>query len=166
MKAISLWLPWAHLVAIKAKRFETRGRETLHRGLIAIHAAKHWSRYQQRLVGQRPFAAHWEKRCAKGPVHEDGCVIAVAKLAEVVPADKAREKLLLGGCLDELQFGDFSDGRFAWRFSVVVRLTEPVACVGRQWIWTLPIDVEMRIDAQVRSMPLTEIKELYNRQIT
>lgn len=40
MKCISLWQPWATLLAIGAKRFETRSWRCGHRGPLAIHAAK------------------------------------------------------------------------------------------------------------------------------
>ena len=40
MKALSLTQPWATLIAVGAKRIETRSWYTAHRGLIAIHAAK------------------------------------------------------------------------------------------------------------------------------
>jgi activating signal cointegrator 1 len=40
MKAISLTQPWATLIAIGAKRIETRSFSTSYRGPIAIHAAK------------------------------------------------------------------------------------------------------------------------------
>lgn len=39
MKAITLWQPWASLVATGAKIIETRSWGTRHRGPIAIHAA-------------------------------------------------------------------------------------------------------------------------------
>lgn len=40
MKAISLWQPWATLIATGAKQIETRSWATSYRGPIAIHAAK------------------------------------------------------------------------------------------------------------------------------
>jgi hypothetical protein len=40
MKALTLTQPWASLVAIGAKRIETRSWSTKYRGPIAIHAAK------------------------------------------------------------------------------------------------------------------------------
>lgn len=40
MKAITLWQPWASLIAIGAKKYETRSWKTNYRGPIAIHAAK------------------------------------------------------------------------------------------------------------------------------
>ena len=40
MKAITIWQPWASLLACGGKRFETRSWATSYRGPIAIHAAK------------------------------------------------------------------------------------------------------------------------------
>lgn len=40
MKAITIWQPWASLIAIGAKQYETRSWATSYRGPIAIHAAK------------------------------------------------------------------------------------------------------------------------------
>jgi len=39
MKAITLWQPWASLIACGAKKYETRSWSTSYRGPIAIHAA-------------------------------------------------------------------------------------------------------------------------------
>jgi hypothetical protein len=39
LPAITLWQPWASLVACGAKRWETRGQRTRYRGRIAIHAS-------------------------------------------------------------------------------------------------------------------------------
>jgi len=39
MKAITLWQPWASLLACGAKKYETRSWATSYRGPIAIHAA-------------------------------------------------------------------------------------------------------------------------------
>ena len=39
MKAITIWQPWATLLACGAKQFETRSWATNYRGSIAIHAA-------------------------------------------------------------------------------------------------------------------------------
>lgn len=39
MKAITLWQPWASLLACGAKQYETRSWATNYRGPIAIHAA-------------------------------------------------------------------------------------------------------------------------------
>lgn len=40
MKALTLWQPWASLVALGVKTIETRSWSTSYRGPLAIHAAK------------------------------------------------------------------------------------------------------------------------------
>lgn len=40
MKAITIKQPWATLIALGEKRFETRSWQTKYRGPIAIHAGK------------------------------------------------------------------------------------------------------------------------------
>lgn len=39
MKALTIWQPWASLIACGAKQYETRSWATKYRGPIAIHAA-------------------------------------------------------------------------------------------------------------------------------
>ncbi|WP_439627526.1 ASCH domain-containing protein [Gemmata sp.] len=55
MKCLSLWNPWATLVATGAKRVETRGWHLSHRGPLLIHAAKKWPGDLQRVCLTRPF---------------------------------------------------------------------------------------------------------------
>lgn len=56
MKCISLWQPWATLMAIGAKRIETRSWPTRHRGPLAIHAAKKWTRELSELCATEHFS--------------------------------------------------------------------------------------------------------------
>ncbi len=55
MKAITIWQPWASLLACGAKQYETRSWATSYRGPIAIHAAKKnvldYSRPDKRTAG-------------------------------------------------------------------------------------------------------------------
>lgn len=57
MRCLTLWQPWASLIAVGAKRFETRSWGTDWRGSLAIHASLKWSREQADLCATRPFAA-------------------------------------------------------------------------------------------------------------
>lgn len=60
MKAISLWQPWASLVAIKAKTIETRHWPAPSRMIgkrIAIHAAKRWTQDEELLCFTEPFTS-------------------------------------------------------------------------------------------------------------
>src|SRR5690349_2810871 len=40
IRGLSLWEPWAFLMAVDEKRFETRSWATPYRGTVAIHASK------------------------------------------------------------------------------------------------------------------------------
>src|SRR3982751_1322426 len=55
MKALTLTQPWATLVAIGAKRIETRSWSTTYRGEVAIHAAKGFPRDCHELCATEPF---------------------------------------------------------------------------------------------------------------
>lgn len=154
MKAISLWQPWAHLVAYGAKSFETRSWETSYRGRIAIHASKTWNRELIDLVAEEPFKRFWNTH----DVHVFGAIIAVATVKSCIPTSEVISALrFTGGFMfkgrvdQEFKFGDFSPGRFAWELGDVVRLSEPVFCRGYQKIWTLIPEIVNEVQ---RRLPL------------
>ena len=161
--AISLWQPWAHLIAIGAKRFETRSWSTRFRGMMAIHAGQKWSQRMARQCYEAPFH---DALKAGGiifrPGNADwlqwvdglafGAVIAVADLVEVWPIeqlgtqaveDSLPADLIIG--LQERAFGDFTPGRYAWQYENVIRLPEPIHCPGKQGLWAPPAEVLDRI---------------------
>jgi len=43
---------------------------------------------------------------------------------------------------DQLPFGDFAAGRFAWLLSDARAFDTPIECRGRQGVWTLPDDLQ------------------------
>lgn len=43
MKAITLHQPWATLIMVGLKRFETRGQRFTYKGPLAIHASRSWT---------------------------------------------------------------------------------------------------------------------------
>lgn len=45
---------------------------------------------------------------------------------------------------DQLPFGDFSPGRWAWLLEAIVVLDEPIPCKGKQGVWRLPDDLPGR----------------------
>lgn len=48
---------------------------------------------------------------------------------------------------DQLPFGDFTSGRWAWLLDNIVKLDEPIPCRGRQGVWTVPDDIAARLPA-------------------
>jgi hypothetical protein len=138
LKAISLWQPWASAIPLGWKGVETRHWQTTHRGEIAIHAAKRWT------VEQAEFASV-ERALGRVPARLPfGAIVALATLSDMRPTDE----LVLSVSAIERLYGNYAPGRFGWVLTNVRPLREPVGCVGRQSIWTLPADVA----AAVRGM--------------
>lgn len=162
MKALTLWQPWATLVAIGAKRIETRSWKTSYRGRLAIHAAKKF-RFEDKgmLIWEPWFSAllpdgYTEKgigmfggeslqlHVEKFPL---GCVIATCDLVSVRLIEQpkgnhygfAQEGKSWYLTDQEQAFGDFTPGRYAWLLDNIVMLPEPIPAKGFQllWEWTI-----------------------------
>lgn len=164
MKAISLWNPWAMLVALGLKRFETRSWDTSYRGPIAIHAAKVFPKIARASCHHSPIADVVVRHrltglSCSGKVWYDfpfGAVVAIAELTDVylITEDglyqsrylrtEGPKKLPLPS-EPELSFGDYTPGRFAWELKNIVQLKLPIPTKGGQriWNWTPPEGVEI-----------------------
>ncbi len=133
MKALTLWQPWATLVAIGAKTIETRSWHTNYRGTLAIHAGKATSELY--LAGEWPAAKYlWRFgfRRLQFPVGE---VIATCNLVDVFEFTEENWK---STSLANRHLGDCSPGRYGWRLKDIVELDKPIAATGKQrlWEWT------------------------------
>lgn len=126
--ALTLTQPWASLVVLGRKRIETRSWSTRYRGALAIHAAKSWD------LGDQAFAAGL---IARGILPDRelprGAVIGLARLSEVVTTFEAMFSPQWSE--GEAEFGDFSDGRFAWLLEDAVELVNPQPAKGSLGIW-------------------------------
>lgn len=144
-RAISLTQPWATLVAIAAKRYETRCWPTGYRGWIAIHAAKGFPRDCQDLTARPPFRQALGKAGYALPGDlPRGQIIAVARMTECVatrvwvpPIDS-----------DEYYFGNYEaidsgngKPRYSFHLQDVRRLREPFDCKGALGIWHMPREI-------------------------
>ena len=142
MKAISLWQPWATLIAIGAKKIETRGWGTRYRGPLAIHAAKKWEPLHVRgeAAAYDAFEAAGLPRNLRDVPF--GAVVAVCDLADCIETTGgAAMGFLANGVVvrpPEFYYGDYSPGRFAWLLSDVRALPEPVPFRGRQMFFDVP----------------------------
>jgi len=138
MKAMTLWQPWATLVAIGAKRIETRSWSTNYRGPLAIHAAVSKKGHEACLrepVRSTLEAFHY-RSCAALPT---GKVIAICELIDILPTEDVRDIVENR----ELAFGDFETGRYAWLLEDVRSLPIAMPATGRQGLWTWDYSDEM-----------------------
>lgn len=137
IKCISLWQPWSTLVAIGAKRFETRSWYTGHRGPLLIHAAKRKDHDSLALCFEEPF----KSALVAGGIEKPGdmpfgAIIAICRLAECRPTIRSI------GLIGEIEraFGDYGDGRYAWRLADVQAI-EPIPYSGLQGLFGVPSGV-------------------------
>jgi len=179
MKAITLWQPWASLIALGEKTIETRSWSTKYRGPLAIHAGL---RCQARPLGGFTVEDDTPRRSAKQFLMRGeslswpyrlplGVVVATCELVDVVPMIDADEPPVEFQCsppgrkylsnwetgrmlliswpvyneircvgstteevTDQLPYGDYSPGRFAWLLENI-QPTDPVAAKGHQGLW-------------------------------
>ncbi len=184
MKCISLWQPWASLIVIGAKQFETRSWSTSYRGPLLIHAAQKWDLEQRETCINEPFSSalggdkfpnqpqsDWFLASLMSSHLPRGCIIGMVELVDCYQVFQT--PLLLRGSKkhyvkmvnykggkdgnlplptgNELAFGDFSVGRYAWKLSNPVRFAEPIPYRGMQQIFNVPDDVVAEQLAKARA---------------
>ena len=131
MKFLSCTQPFATLMAIRAKKIETRSWHTAYRGPLGVHAAKGFPAWAMALCYEEPFKS------------------ALRNVGILSPEDLPRGVLLAKGILDdcqyigrlmgvyafevgepELSFGDYTPGRYAWLLDGMEPLPEPIPYKG------------------------------------
>lgn len=167
MKALTLYQPWASLLGLKEKQFETRSWATKYRGPIAIHAAQrepHLAAFPPTNVAVRsvkvlglPFEIRTVEALCSLP---RGCIIAIAELVNVwhivehpgTNVDTAKHIPVGAESMttdkhapdfsdyfvpteQEMLFGDWTQGRYAWEFANMRMLAQPIPATGHQRIW-------------------------------
>ena len=128
MKALTLWQPYATLLALGGKQHETRTwpLPALHqRKVIAIHAAK------------RPIAAEDKVRIRR-----------LGDRIDEYPLGAIVGWAVFDGCFQTPcpdlagEWGDYGPGRWVWqvlmRGSLYPLHPAGLPCTGRQGVWTLP----------------------------
>ncbi len=163
MKALTVWQPWASLLACGAKQYETRSWATSYRGPIAIHAAKKNVLDTMALVPEQvkdEVKKHIEAIAGiKWEELPTGAVIATAELVNVwhivhhpgLNVDEAKYIRVGAESMttdkhapdfgdyfvpskQEFVLGDWTPGRYAWEIARV-KLITPVPIKGRQGLW-------------------------------
>ncbi len=165
MKVITLTQPYASLVAIGAKRIETRSWATSYRGPLAIHAAKGLNsvggmRGLQELCNEEPFLSALAvpmvgMGITKASQLPFGQIIAVVELVDCVTTEAVRSSSYVNTegwwefnerdtywrlSAEERAFGDYSSGRWAWLLRNVQRLKEPIPAKGALSLWECDTD--------------------------
>ena len=133
MRAVSLWQPWATAIALGLKPWETRSWATSYRGPVAIHASK------TPIDKALPPELHREYRDALGwqlSLLPRGCFVAIANLVNCCRTEDVVGRLTE----QELFWGDFGPGRWAWQLANVRRLLTPLETLGCPGLWEPPAE--------------------------
>lgn len=151
MKALTLWQPWASLVALGEKRIETRCWQTSYRGELAIHAAAklpprwlgasmHGNEFRNELADVLNVARDHTGRAGVDVAIRDlpyGAILAIARLVSIEETDRVRDELNRR----ERVFGNYESGRYAWHLRLVQRFDTPIPAKGNRMLWNWKISV-------------------------
>lgn len=149
--AVTLTQPWATMMAIEMKRFETRKWKIAHRGPLAIHAGKSLTpvggiQGLRRICAQEPFRGLLRASGYTADTLPLGQILAVARVVDVwrfeedaMRSEDTGVRARLPG-RPELAMGDYTPGRYGWQTSGLWRLPTPVSISGAQglWRWEIP----------------------------
>lgn len=148
MKAISLIQPWAqmlvtphpHVMAlpqVAIKGWETRSWSTTHRGTILIHASAGYPKWAKEARNKGVFV----KYCRRMDL-QFGKIIGKVDIELVMTTEAWREKFCQPPIAlhyqEERDFGDYSDGWYAWKCVRPVWFQHPVPYKGSLSLWEFP----------------------------
>jgi hypothetical protein len=159
--AISLWQPWASLIALLEKRIETRSWSTPYRGWIAIHATKKTPPEARRLFGEFPFRDSLRNHPGRTllssppiamPDLPEGAVVAMACLINCVKVQSSHHAVTLChryGAVFDPDYGDYTPGRYAWVLTQISAVWPAIPASGGRgiWLWTPPEPERDRVRA-------------------
>lgn len=139
MKFLSLWQPWATLMALGVKRYETRSWAADYRGDLVIHAAK-------RIEWDYASALYRDLGLQPPTSFVTGAALCIVRLDDIEPIRELTMYLLANA--RERLCGDYRDGRYAWKTSDLRVLPEPVKMRGAQGLRTVEDDALQEIIRQ------------------
>lgn len=162
MKCLSLWQPYASLLAHGKKQVETRGWELRHRGPLLIHAAKKWDAdlafqaadslfFRPALEALGIVFTSDEAACRRGWGLTFGAVLGCVNVLGCFRTEDARDGLsadpsvktgpgyrFLDIGIRERAFGDYSPGRFAILCNGFIPFKRPIPFPGKQGLFEVP----------------------------
>jgi ASCH domain. len=158
MRVITIIQPWATLIALGEKKFETRSRQTHIRGELAIHAGKKIDREACEREPIKSILAKHGYTVDNLPV---GAIIATSYLRDChsVYMDDIGDAILLAESGDplcwiskdsnEFHFGHYATNRYAWKLKNVKQLMNPVPAKGQQGFWHYDLKENSDYDKEV-----------------
>lgn len=145
MKALTIWQPYASLIAKNVKHYETRGFRTHYRGPLLIHSGQRPMRWILKHSDEDALDVAIEffgmDDLLALPVGSAICVVDLVDCIEMTP-DFIRKQ-----SPTELAVGDWKPGRYAWKLENPREL-DPVELLGKQGIWNAELCVACRYNTR------------------
>lgn len=119
LKVLTVQQPWATLLALGLKQFETRTWKTSHRGPLLIHASKAWG--PRNRVAWENAQGHFESRlfqCGYA-VREDFVFGRALAMVELVGCEQMGEEELRWVDPIERSLGYWTPGNYAWEIKTL-----------------------------------------------
>ena len=132
MRIITLYQPYATLMMLGLKQNETRSFKTRVRGELGIHAAASIPNWCKMKMAEQPF-----KSALKGIDLPTGKILGTVELIDCVTTSKflCDQAIYTARTWDEISFGDYSPGRFAWITKNPIPFEKPIIAKGSQGFW-------------------------------
>ncbi|EAZ88228.1 ASCH domain-containing protein [Crocosphaera chwakensis] len=135
-KAISLHQPWASLIAMGFKHYETRHWQPNYRGKLVICSAKKNTKQQRfnyeslaSILGIDPTVHPWESL----PL---GKAIALVNFTDCI---KMTPEFIKAQSESEQLCGHWEAGRFAWKLENINPIFPPIPIKGQQGLWDVSL---------------------------
>jgi hypothetical protein len=152
VKAITVWQPWAWAITHGGKDVENRSRAASHRGLLAIHAGKHWD--DDGAADHRVIEAVSKDRQPGGfydPMLKVEIDTSTGRILRLLPDD---QRFVLGAIVAVAELVDVTragpapwaqPGQVHWLLANARPLAEPVPCRGQLNVWEVLPEVEAAV---------------------
>jgi hypothetical protein len=142
VKAITLHQPYASLIALGLKKFETRSWKISAPDVLVIHAAKRPMRYGYDFepLHQVAWIAGVDIASEDLPLGVAVAVCRVHRCHRMVDSPGKFPGYINIDSVSELEkaLGDWQPGRYAWELRDVVAIPKPIPAVGKQGLWNFP----------------------------
>lgn len=164
--ALSIWQPWASLIALGLKHVETREswkQPTLWRDDIVIHASKKWTQEERNaailLAHRFPEIAAHASTLNNPPL---GAALAVARVVDCVPLEKLRDTI----SPMERACGGYLSGGYGLILENVRVFPTPIPMIGQQSNnhlgWRIPHPLYHIEAPPIPAAPLTKFQLVRN----
>ncbi len=124
LKVLSIKEPFATLIKDGVKIYETRSWKTNYRGEIYIHASLSFSKSEN---------VEKANRYLKSEI-KPGYILCRCELEDCIPMTEEFIEYIKNKT-HEIDYGQYSEGRYAWKMKVLEVLEEPIKAKGKLGIW-------------------------------